>query len=73
MFFLLEYNLDTEFPFEADASFDGFVEASAVEARVLPTEFECFVSPERVYSKLGSPDEFDKMSLSLGIEQCKSW
>ena len=65
-------DLDTEFPFGVGAGFDGFIEVFAVEVRVLPAEFECFVPDEGVYTKFGGPDEFDKMPLSLAIEQCKS-
>lgn len=68
---LLGNGLDTELPLGIGTVLDSLPEILAVEVRVLTSQLQGLIPNKGVDTELGSPDELDKVTLALGVDEGK--
>ena len=68
---LLGNGLDTKLPLGVGAVLNGLPEILAMEIRVLTSQLQGLIPDEGVDTELGSPDELDKVTLALGVDESK--
>jgi hypothetical protein len=67
IFLAFRTDLNAESPRGKDSLVNGTVQVSAVEIRILTSDFQGFVPDKRMHSEGRSPVEFDEMANSSGV------